>query len=160
MSREQFIACVEREQEALRGFLLALCCGNKEEADDLAQDALVKAYLACSGFRDGGKFRSWLFKIAHNTFLSYKRSLKPTLSIDDACVQALPQSGSGEGTSSDLYLALSMLPPKERSSITLFYLNGYNIKEIAAITEVSQDAVKQQLSRGREKLRAILKIEN
>ena len=151
---------MEREQEALRGFLLALCCGNKDEADDLAQDALVKAYLACSGFSDGGKFRSWLFKIAHNTFLSYKRSLKPTLSIDDACVQALPQSGSGEGTSSDLYLALSMLPPKERSSITLFYLNGYNIKEIAAITEVSQDAVKQQLSRGREKLRAILKIEN
>ena len=160
MSRETFIACVEREQEALRGFLLALCCGNRDEADDLAQDALVKAYLACSGFSDGGKFRSWLFKIAHNTFLSYKRSLKPTLSIDDACVQALPQSGSGEGTSSDLYLALSMLPPKERSSITLFYLNGYNIKEIAAITEVSQDAVKQQLSRGREKLRAILKIEN
>ena len=160
MNREQFIASVEREQEALRGFLLALCCGNKDEADDLAQDALVKAYLACSGFRDGGKFRSWLFKIAHNTFLSYKRSLKPTLSIDDACVQALPQSGSGEGASSDLYLALSMLPPKERSSITLFYLNGYNIKEIAAITEVSQDAVKQQLSRGREKLRAILKIEN
>ena len=151
---------MEREQEALRGFLLALCCGNKDEADDLAQDALVKAYLACSGFSDGGKFRSWLFKIAHNTFLSYKRSLKPTLSIDDACVQALPQSGSGEGASSDLYLALSMLPPKERSSITLFYLNGYNIKEIAAITEVSQDAVKQQLSRGREKLRAILKIEN
>ncbi len=151
---------MEREQEALRGFLLALCCGNKDEADDLAQDALVKAYLACSGFSDGGKFRSWLFKIAHNTFLSYKRSLKPTLSIDDACVQALPQSGSGEGTSSDLYLALSMLPPKERSSITLFYLNGYSIKEIAAITEVSQDAVKQQLSRGREKLRAILKIEN
>ena len=160
MNRETFISYVEREQEALRGFLLALCCGNKDEADDLAQDALVKAYLACSGFSDGGKFRSWLFKIAHNTFLSYKRSLKPTLSIDDACVQALPQSGSGEGTSSDLYLALSMLPPKERSSITLFYLNGYNIKEIAAITEVSQDAVKQQLSRGRDKLRAILKIEN
>ena len=160
MNREQFIACVEREQEAVRGFLLALCCGNRDEADDLAQDALVKAYLACSGFSDGGKFRSWLFKIAHNTFLSYKRSLKPTLSIDDACVQALPQSGSGEGASSDLYLALSMLPPKERSSITLFYLNGYNIKEIAAITEVSQDAVKQQLSRGRDKLRAILKIEN
>ena len=151
---------MEREQEALRGFLLALCCGNKDEADDLAQDALVKAYLACSGFSDGGKFRSWLFKIAHNTFLSYKRSLKPTLSIDDACVQALPQSGSGEGTSSDLYLALSTLPPKERSSITLFYLNGYNIKEIAAITETSEDAVKKQLSRGRDKLRAILKIEN
>ena len=161
MNREQFIACVEREQEALRGFLLALCCGNRDEADDLAQDALVKAYLACSGFRDGGKFRSWLFKIAHNTFLSHRRSQQPpTISIDAVPIEALPQRGSGEGASSDLYLALSMLPPKERSAITLFYLNGYSIKEIAAITEASQDAVKQQLSRGRDKLRAILKIEN
>ena len=161
MNREQFIACVEREQEALRGFLLALCCGNRDEADDLAQDALVKAYLACSGFRDGGKFRSWLFKIAHNTFLSHRRSQQPpTISIDAVPIEALPQRGSGEGASSDLYLALATLPPKERSAITLFYLNGYSIKEIAAITEASQDAVKQQLSRVRDKLRAILKIEN
>ena len=161
MNRETFIACVEREQEALRGFLLALCCGNRDEADDLAQDALVKAYLACSGFRDGGKFRSWLFKIAHNTFLSYKRSPQtPTISIDAVPIEALPQRGSGEGASSDLYLALATLPPKERSAITLFYLNGYSIKEIAAITEVSQDAVKQQLSRGREKLREKLKIDH
>ena len=161
MNREQFIACVEREQEALRGFLLALCCGNRDEADDLAQDALVKAYLACSGFRDGGKFRSWLCKIAHNTFLSHRRSQQPpTISIDAVPIEALPQRGSGEGASSDLYLALATLPPKERSAITLFYLNGYSIKEIAAITEASQDAVKQQLSRGRDKLRAILKIEN
>lgn len=160
MNRETFIACVEREQEALRGFLLALCCGNKDEADDLAQDALVKAYLACSGFRDGGKFRSWLFKIAHNTFLSYKRSQEthpqPLPLWRGEEVQAEDESGHHQ----DLYLALATLPPKERSAITLFYLNGYNIKEIAAITEVSQDAVKQQLSRGREKLRAILKIEN
>ena len=161
MNRGQFIACVEREQEALRGFLLALCCGNRDEADDLAQDALVTAYLACSGFRDGGKFRSWLFKIAHNTFLSHRRSQQPpTISIDAVPIEALPQRGSGEGASSDLYLALATLPPKERSAITLFYLNGYSIKEIAAITEASQDAVKQQLSRGRDKLRAILKIEN
>ena len=159
MTREAFIACVKSEQEALRGFLLALCLGNKDEADDLAQDALVKAYLACSGFRDGGKFRSWLFKIAHNTFLSHRRSLKPTISIDAIPVETLPQRGSGEGAS-DLYLALSTLPPKERSAITLFYLNGYSIKEIAAITETSQDAVKQQLSRGREKLRKTLNIDH
>ena len=58
----------------------------------------------------------------------------------------------------DLYLALRTLPPKERSSITLYYLNGYNIKEISAITETSEDAVKKQLSRGRDKLKEILKL--
>ena len=160
MNREQFIACVEREQEALRGFLLALCCGNRDEADDLAQDALVKAYLACSGFCDGGKFRSWLFKIAHNTFLSHKRSLQTTESIDEARMLVSSSSTDAGFEHQSLYLALRTLPPKERSSITLFYLNGYSVKEIAAITDASQDAVKQQISRGRERLRAILKIEN
>ena len=64
MTRDQFITHVEREQEALRSFLLALCCGNKSDADDLAQDALVKAYLSSASYQDKGRFRSWLFKIA------------------------------------------------------------------------------------------------
>ncbi|MBQ3362615.1 MAG: RNA polymerase sigma factor [Muribaculaceae bacterium] len=157
MTREVFIAHVEREQEALRGFLLALCCGKKDDADDLAQDALVKAYLSLAGYRDEGKFRSWLFKIAHNTFLSHKASCRTMDSIDEARTLI---SGTGADTSfehQDLYLALRTLPPKERSAITLFYLNGYSIKEIAAITDASQDAVKQQLSRGRDKLKAKLR---
>ena len=120
--------------------------------------ALVKAYLACSGFSDGGKFRSWLFKIAHNTFLSHKRSQvthpQPLPLWKGEEVQAEDEREHHQ----DLYLALSTLPPKERSAITLFYLNGYSIKEIAVITETSQDAVKQQLSRGRDKLRERLKL--
>jgi len=160
VTRETFITHVEREQEALRGFLLALCCGNKDDADDLAQDALVKAYLSCAGYQDKGKFRSWLFKIAYNTFLNHQKSLKPTVCIDTVPVEALPQRGSGEGAFSDLYLALSTLPPKERSAITLFYLSGYSVKEIAQITDTSEAAVKQQLSRGRDKLRERLIIDN
>ena len=50
------------------------------------------------------------------------------------------------------------MPPKERSAITLYYLSGYNIKEISAITETSEDAVKKQLSRGRDKLKELLKL--
>ncbi|MBR5053100.1 MAG: RNA polymerase sigma factor [Bacteroidaceae bacterium] len=158
MNRETFISYVEREQEALRGFLLALCCGRKDEADDLAQDALVKAYLSCAGYQEKGKFRSWLFKIAYNTFLNHKASLKTMISIDDARVQALPLGGDEGGLDHDLYLALGTLPPKERSAITLFYLNGYSIKEIATITDTSGDAVKKQLSRGRDKLKERLKL--
>ena len=158
MNRETFIAYVEREQEALRGFLLALCCGRKDEADDLAQDALVKAYLSCAGYQDKGKFRSWLFKIAYNTFLNHKAS-------QQTHPQPLPlwrgeevQVAGEDGDYQDLYLALGTLPPKERSAITLFYLNGYSIKEIASITETSEDAVKKQLSRGRDKLKERLKL--
>ena len=160
MTREVFIAHVEREQEALRGFLLALCCGKKDDADDLAQDALVKAYLSCAGYQDKGKFRSWLFKIAYNTFLNHKASLRCTESIDEARTLVSSNSSDNGFEHQDLYLALRTLPPKERSSITLFYLNGYSIKEIATITDTSEDAVKKQLSRGRDRLREQLKIES
>ena len=141
-------------------FLLALCCGKKDDADDLAQDALVKAYLSSAGYQDKGKFRSWLFKIAYNTFLNHKASLRCTESIDEARALVSSTHADSEFEHQDLYLALRTLPPKERSAITLFYLNGYNIKEIAAITDTSEDAVKKQLSRGRDKLRAQLKIDN
>ena len=158
MNREVFIAHVEREQEALRGFLLALCCGNKDDADDLAQDALVKAYLSLTGYQNKGKFRSWLFKIAHNTFLNHKASCRTMESIDEA--RALLSSDTAESSfqHQDLYLALSTLPPKERSAITMFYLNGYSIKEISKMTDTSEDAVKKQLSRGRDKLKQILEL--
>ena len=158
MTRDVFITHVEREQEALRGFLLALCCGNRSDADDLAQDALVKAYLSSAGYQDMGRFRSWLYKIAYNTFLNHKASLRCTESIDEARTLVSSAHADSEFEHQDLYLALRTLPPKERSSITLFYLNGYNIKEIAAITDTSEDAVKKQLSRGRDKLKEKLKL--
>ena len=158
MNREEFIAYVEKEQEALRGFLLALCCGNKDDADDIAQDALVKAYLSCAGYQDKGKFRSWLFKIAHNTFLNHKASLRMTESIDEARKLISSTSTDAAFQHQDLYLALRTLPPKERSAITLFYLSGYSIKEIAMITETKEEAVKKQLSRGRDKLKEKLKL--
>ena len=158
VTREEFITQVEREQGALRGFLLALCCGRKDDADDLAQNALVKAYISSAGYHEKGKFRSWLFKIAHNTFLNHQASCRTMESLDEARRLIGNSAADSSFEHQDLYLALRTLPPKERSSITLFYLNGYSVKEIAQITETSEDAVKKQLSRGRDKLKERLKL--
>ena len=158
MTRDVFIALVEREQEALRGFLFALCCGNKSDADDLAQDSLVKAYLSSAGYQEKGRFRSWIFKIAYNTFLNHKASCRTMDTLDEARTIVSSQSAESSFEHQSLYLALRTLPPKERSAITLYYLNGYDIKEIATITETSEDAVKKQLSRGRDKLKARLML--
>ena len=158
MTREVFIALVEREQNALRGFLLALCCGNKSDADDLAQDTLVKAYLSSAGYQNKKYFHSWLFRIAYNTFLNHRASCRTMETLDDARTFVSTKTADEGFDHQDLYLALSILPPKERSAITLYYLNGYDIKEIATITEASVDAVKKQLSRGRDKLKEVLKL--
>ena len=81
-----------------------------------------------------------------------------TESIDEARKLISSTSTDAAFQHQDLYLALRTLPPKERSAITLFYLSGYSIKEIAMITETKEEAVKKQLSRGRDKLKEKLKL--
>lgn len=158
MDRDQFIAQVKTQQNALRSFLLALCGGNLADADDIAQESLVKAYLAIDRYTDSGKFKSWLLKIAHNTFLNHTAALKQYDSIEAAETVATQESADHNFAHQQLYLALSTLPPKERAAITLYYLSGYSIKEIATITEVNADAVKKQLSRGRDRLKQLIKL--
>ena len=61
MSPERFIEDVRAEQESLRRFLLALCGGDAPLADDIAQDALVRAYVASGSFLGLSKFSTWLW---------------------------------------------------------------------------------------------------
>jgi len=157
VNREKFIEKVKAEQNALRAFLLALCCGRQADADDLFQDAVLKAYIAFGNYTDRGKFRPWLFRIAYNAFLSRVISVQEHDHLEAADVLCADQRADGVYEHQELYLALAGLPPRERSSITLYYLNGYSIREIAEISECSEDAVRKQLSRGREKLRETIK---
>ena len=160
MTREQFIEIIKTEQEALRRFLLALCCGNRDEADDIAQDALVKSYLSCSKYEECGKGTAWLYRIAYNMFIDTNRCRR-TMQPLDALEKREDSSFAAdrEFRYQALYIALEQLPPKERIAILLFYLKGYSIREIADIVNVTEDAVKKQLSRGRDKLKTLLKNE-
>lgn len=156
MTREQFISHVEATQKAFRRFLVALCCGDTALADDVAQESYIKAYLSCDSFSNSDKFNAWIFKIGYNTFINHKRGERLTLDYENAKEITANDRADSSFTYQDLYEALNMIPPKERTSILLFYMQGYSIKEIAEIQETSQDAVKQHLSRGRKHLRGLL----
>ena len=71
MTREQFIFEVRVCQGPLRRFLTTLCNGDSARGDDLAQETMLRAWLASDRFR--GSFRSWLFRIAYNVFVDHFR---------------------------------------------------------------------------------------
>lgn len=160
MDRQQFITHAEACQKALRRFLTALCCGDSLLADDIAQETLIKAYLSSEGFRNADSFNAWIYRIGYNTFLNHRRAQKQTVGYDEAAAITSDKTSDGAFRYQDLYASLDRLPDKERSSILLFYIEGYSIKEIAVITEASENAVKQYLSRGRNHLRTMMNLQS
>lgn len=156
MNRAEFIAYVEGGQKALRRFLTAVCCGDSQLADDIAQETLIKAWLACDSFRHEAEFSSWVRKIAFNTFLNHRRSASHTADIEESRNVASTARADDAFKYQGLYDALSKLTPRERTSIALHYLDGYSVKEIADIEGSTVDAVKQHLARGRRHLQELL----
>ncbi|MCR4828761.1 MAG: RNA polymerase sigma factor [Bacteroidales bacterium] len=157
MTRDRFIELVRVEQEPLRRFLLALCGGDRDAAEDIAQDTLVKAYLASSGYAERYKFRTWLFKIAYRTFLDYaKRPRFDSLSELSCLSEKSDLEADVAFRHEALYHAINQLPEQSRAAVLLYHIEGYSIADIAAITHSNPIAVRQRLSRGLKKLKTIL----
>lgn len=160
MNRAQFIAIIQREQEPLRRFLLALCRGNRDEADDIAQEALMKAYLAADKYKETGKSKAWIYRIAYNVFIDWNRNHRTLQPLDEVGERTdATFAADRDFRYQSLYQALGQLSIRDRTVLLLFYIKGYSIREIAQIMETSEDAVKTQLARGRSKLKTRLKNE-
>ena len=154
MNRERFINLVRAEQEPLRRFLLTLCDGDAALADDIAQDALVRAYVASGSFLGLSKFSTWLFRIAYNCYIDQSRKVRPErTSVEDAI--ALPSDDASDASFryQQLYQALELLPQKEKAAIALFYFEDRSIQEISTILGIPSGTVKYHLSQGRTHLK-------
>lgn len=156
MEREQFIRLTTRNLEDLRRLLTALCCGDRQLADDLAQDSLLKAYVQIDSLKDEAKFRPWLLRIAYTTFLNNRRAQRILDNYDSAHTVVSDSETDAAFRYQELYDALNRLGPTERTAVALFYLEGYSIKEVASIISTSPEAVKQHIYRGRQHLRNLL----
>jgi RNA polymerase sigma-70 factor (ECF subfamily) len=160
MTREQFIDMVRSEQKGLRRFLLTLCGGDRMTADDIAQESLMKAYLALDKYDERQKARLWLMKIAYNTFLNHHaQTTRHRYEDMDTTAMISSQYSSDESFRyQELLQAMAQLPDSERTTLILHYFEGYKVEEIAHITNCTDAAVKKRLQRGREELKRRIKL--
>lgn len=158
MTRERFIELATAEQEPLRRFLLALCGGDRMEAEDIAQEAFIKAWLASERYEERYKFRTWLYKIAYRTLLDHAKRTRIE-SLPDLAELSVHSDYTADASFryEALYRAIDQLPYRVRAATLLYHIEGYSIKEISTITHSNPVAVRQQLHRGLTRLREILK---
>jgi RNA polymerase sigma-70 factor, ECF subfamily len=149
---------VKRRQGWARA-LLRRMCNDAAEADDLAQDAFVKAWERLRDLETPAAFPGWFRRIAVTTFLMARRKRKADFdSIDDGMELASegPTPESAAGAKIDLERALAQLSDGERLCVTLNHGEGLSHSEIVDLTGLPLGTVKSHVLRGTEKLRRML----
>lgn len=124
---------------------------NREDAEDISQDAFVKLYLSQESFAACDNVKAWLIRVTvnlcKNLLKASWRRVREELTAEPVALQAHEDS-MGE--------YISRLEPHYSSVLYLFYYEGYSVKEIAGICGISSVAVRTRLSRGRNKLKDML----
>lgn len=152
-----FSELVRRHQSAVRGLLRQLTRTDPALADDLAQDAFLKAFRNIRSFRGEAKFSTWLYRIAYNCFREYARRRKELVGIDETKLEAEQDPQTVDpALRQDLTQALRLLPLHERSAILLCCQNGLSHDEAARVLDIPLGTVKTNVLRGREKLKKML----
>jgi RNA polymerase sigma-70 factor (ECF subfamily) len=150
-------ALIEEQIPGLRRFACALLRGNREAADDLVQDTLVRALSHWNLRRKQGNLRGWLCTILYNRFLSDQHRVRRR-GIHDALTEESELPGVDGGQHSvlehrDLLRAFATLPEEQRAVLLLVGVEDLSYQEAARVLGVPIGTVMSRLSRGRERLR-------
>jgi RNA polymerase sigma-70 factor (ECF subfamily) len=142
----------------LRAFARTLT-GDATAADDLAQDAMIKAWDARASFQLGTNMKAWTFMILRNQFYSDKRRSWRQIQLDQEAAErtlvAIDDPGSPIALD-ELRLAMAMLPAEQRESLILVGAGGFAYEEAADICGCAVGTVKSRVSRARKALQGIL----
>ena len=142
----------------LRAFARTLC-GDAGAADDLAQDAVLKAWDARSSFQMGTNMKAWTFMILRNQFYSEKRRSWRQSQLDqEAAERTLVAADDPEAPVAldEMRLAMGMLPSEQREALILVGAGGFAYEEAADICGCAVGTVKSRVSRARRALQGIL----
>jgi RNA polymerase sigma-70 factor (ECF subfamily) len=154
--REAFAALVELYQDRLFSFLLQLT-GNHHDAEDLAQEAFLKAYLGIHRFNPACSFTTWLFTIAKRAAASHLRSRRRVENIAAQAEAMAPaadpaETAGQEDEAASVWALARQLKPKYFHVLWLRYAEGFSVAETAQIMRLTQLHVKVLLHRARGQL--------
>ncbi len=152
MKKEQLGQIIIRSEETLYHIAKTLLYNDADCADAI-QEAIVKAFAGISSLRQDAYAKTWLVRILINECYAMMRREKRVVSLE---VYQQEEAAAETEDYSDLYEALRQLPDQIRICVTLYYLEGYSVKETAKILEITESAVKNRLARARTKLRTQL----
>ena len=166
-------AAFETLMSAQEGRMYAVAlrmCGNREDAQDCMQEAMVLVYRAISGFKGQSSFATWVYRITMNSCLDELRRRKARTS---ASLDAMLENGYSPSDETDtpehhslqaeqkrlLEKAIADLPEDMRAAIVLRDIQGCSYDEIARVLNANVGTIKSRISRGRERLRSVLSLQ-
>jgi RNA polymerase sigma-70 factor (ECF subfamily) len=156
--RQAFARLVERYWDGLYRWLYHLT-HDRHTAEDLAQEAFLKALNGLHTFRPGTNFRAWLFRIAHNTFANQRRGARPRQPLPDE----LPAGDEGpveRALSREalqlLSRAVGRLPAEFRAALLLRAEEGLSFRQIGAVLGITEETARWRVFKARQKLMTVL----
>jgi len=162
--REAFSVIVDRYQDNVYNLALRIC-GNREDAEEVAQDSFVKVFRSLGSFKGKSSLSTWIYRIVYNTSITFvKKHRYGVLSLQDFPADAVDFIRDCE-TDADaeieyrktiLAFALQKLEFEDRAIITMHYYEDMSQNEISTITGLSGSNVKVRLHRARKKMQEII----
>lgn len=135
---------------------------NREDAEEMAQEAFIKAFRSIQSFQGKAKFSTWLYSITYNTCITHTRKKK----ISTTQIDNLPVSYEDmdepfgdfpeENRAKYLEMAMKQLPEDDYTLVVLYYYEDQSIEDICQITGLSESNAKVKLFRARKKLYSIM----
>lgn len=152
--KQQLVALIPH----LRAFARTLT-GDPTAADDLAQDAMMKAWDARASYQMGTNMKAWTFMILRNQFYSEKRRSWRQSQLDQEAAERTLMAiddPSAPVALDELRQGLNMLPPEQREALILVGAGGFAYEEAAEICGCAVGTVKSRVSRARKALQGVL----
>ncbi len=166
---DAFEKLVQRHQTRLVGYLRGLT-NTEVDAEDLAQEAFLRAYRSLKGFRGTSSFRTWLYQIATNVFRNWLEKRRNQAPVNAGSIDAPPPGMDepvepmGEENPEAQHLqrdaidrALAQLPDDQREAVLLRDVEGFEYREIAEQLGVPLGTVESRIFRGRSRLKELLR---